>query len=142
MWLQASAKGLGLFPPSPALMDKAIRTKLSGQPWPPPPQGWAAEFHRSVTRVDANLACVSVVLCDDKPNSFGAPDVLQVGSDISFIAAEALCRHEILSFIGSITVYIRSGQRAVGLLCIYIQDCRPIFPMSHCKSSSLFRRSY
>jgi hypothetical protein len=77
--LQASAKGLGLFPPSPALMNQAIRTKQSGQPWPPPPQGWAAEFHRTVMRLDAELACVSVVLCDDKPNSFGAPDVLQVG---------------------------------------------------------------
>ena len=29
--------------------------------------------------VDVKLSEVSLVLCNDKPNSFGAPDVLQVG---------------------------------------------------------------
>jgi hypothetical protein len=61
------------------MLPVALRARQEGRPWPAPPQGWAAEFRRRMTRVDAQLAGVSLVLCDDKATCFGAPDVLQVG---------------------------------------------------------------
>lgn len=70
-------KGVGLFPPNPAVLDAAVQAKRSSGA-AGPVRGMAAEFHRNMFRIDAHLDAISVVLCDDKPNSFGAPDILQV----------------------------------------------------------------
>ncbi len=74
---QAMSKGLGLFNPAPALLPAAIASKRAGKPvWAPCPL--QATFRRSILRAETSLASVSLVLCDDKPHSFGAPDILQV----------------------------------------------------------------
>lgn len=39
------------------------------------------EFRPTKLEVDLNVQSMSVVLCNDKPQTFGAPDVLQLSVD-------------------------------------------------------------
>lgn len=66
-----------MWPPRPDIQAEVLAVRAAGGPWPPPPTGWAAEFRRSSLRCNVELAAVVLMLCDDKPHSFGAPDVLQ-----------------------------------------------------------------
>jgi len=77
-----------MWPPRPDLQSKVLEIRSGGGPWPPPPTGWAAAFRRSSMRCTADLAAVVLMLCDDKPQSFGAPDVLQaVARGVSLVHA-------------------------------------------------------
>jgi len=76
---QALQRGVGAWLPHPDLLPAAIARKRAGLP-PGPPQSAAAEFRRAATRVDLQAAGLSVVLCDDKPSTFGAPDILQAAA--------------------------------------------------------------
>jgi hypothetical protein len=77
---QAVEKGLGVWLPHPDLLPAAIARKRAGLP-PAAPPG-AGEFRRAATRLDLQVAGLSVVLCDDKPSTFGAPDILQVRREL------------------------------------------------------------
>jgi hypothetical protein len=63
--------------PHPDYLPAAINRRRAGLPLAAPP-GAAVEFRRAAARVDLQVAGLSVVLCDDKPSTFGAPDILQV----------------------------------------------------------------
>ncbi|WIA12623.1 hypothetical protein OEZ85_006280 [Tetradesmus obliquus] len=85
---QSMSRGLGMWPPRPDIQQQVLAVRAAGGTWPPPPTGWAAEFRRSSLRCTAELAAVVLMLCDDKPQSFGAPDVLQVAaSGVSLVHA-------------------------------------------------------
>eukprot|EP00775_Hariotina_reticulata_P006353 gene6353-6586_t len=85
---QSMGAGLGMWPPRPDLQSKVLEIRAAGGTWPPPPTGWAAAFRRSSMRCNADLAAVVLMLCDDKPQSFGAPDVLQaVARGVSLVHA-------------------------------------------------------
>lgn len=72
--------GVGAWPPRPDVLPSALAARAAGLAWPPPPQGWAAAYRPSSLRLVAALECVTLLLCDDRPASFGAPDVLQAAA--------------------------------------------------------------
>jgi hypothetical protein len=77
-----------MWPPRPDIQEHVLAVRAAGGTWPPPPTGWAAEFRRSSLRCTVELAAVVLMLCDDMPQSFGAPDVLQVAaSGVSLVHA-------------------------------------------------------
>jgi hypothetical protein len=89
--------GLGTWPPRPDTQAAVLAVRAAGGAWPPPPSGWAAEFRRSSLRCSAQVTALVLMLCDDKPHSFGAPDVLQLvargvgavhASEVRFPAAQ------------------------------------------------------
>jgi hypothetical protein len=67
-----------MWPPRPNIQAQVLAIRAAGGTWPPPLSGWAAEFRRSSLRSTVQVATLVLMLCDDKPHSFGAPDVLQV----------------------------------------------------------------
>lgn len=85
---QCVSGGLGVWPPRPDIQAAVLAMRGCGAAWPSPPSGWAAEFRRSSLRCSAQAAALVVMLCDDKPHSFGAPDVLQlVARGVGAVAA-------------------------------------------------------
>eukprot|EP00878_Enallax_costatus_P006928 GHUV01007260.1.p1 GENE.GHUV01007260.1~~GHUV01007260.1.p1 ORF type:complete len:2890 (+),score=849.52 GHUV01007260.1:2-8671(+) len=85
---RARSTGLGMWPPRPDIQAEVLAVRAAGGVWPPPPTGWAAEFRRSSMRYTVEFATVMLMLCDDKPHSFGAPDVLQaMARGVSFVHA-------------------------------------------------------
>lgn len=77
-----------MWPPRPDIQAEVLAVRAAGGVWPPPPTGWAAEFRRSSLRCSIELTALTLMLCDDKPHSFGAPDVLQaMAHGVSFVHA-------------------------------------------------------
>lgn len=76
--VQHTRSGLGMWPPCPNIQPQVLVIRAMGGTWPPPTFGWAAEFRRSSLRSTVQIDTLVLMLCDDKPHSFGAPDVLQV----------------------------------------------------------------
>ena len=46
-----------------------------------PQEAAAREFRPSAFHLDGSMQTVSLVLCNDKPQTFGAPDVLRLSLD-------------------------------------------------------------
>ena len=62
---------------------------VSREPFSLDQLGWG--FRATIMEMDINTKDVSIILCNDKPTSFGAPDVLQAnveGLKLSYLSAK------------------------------------------------------